>query len=87
MEVRSSVYFRFLRSGAGWTITGLYVFNPLEWIPVFAAFRLGRPDFYWAAWFYGAEKMARASARFCSLPSDPLKAKQVLEVIEQSKMP
>jgi hypothetical protein len=29
-----------------------------------AAFRLGRPDSYWAGRFYGPEKLARARARF-----------------------
>jgi hypothetical protein len=41
-----------LAIAAGWTIGGWYLFNPLAWVPVFAAVRLGSPKSYWAYWFY-----------------------------------
>jgi hypothetical protein len=45
---------------AGWLVIG-----PVWW---FAAFRLARPDSWWAIRFYGDEKLARARLRYGSGP-------------------
>jgi hypothetical protein len=52
------------------TINGLYVFNPLitilSLLPIPAAIRLGRPDFYWGSRFYSKNwlKYMRAVRRY-----------------------
>ena len=51
-------------SAYGWRLGSWYLFNPFQWVPVFAAMRIGRPDFPWAKWFYGSRKMAKAQKRF-----------------------
>jgi hypothetical protein len=49
---------------ANWTVGGWYILNIFVWVPLFAALRIGRPDFLWAKWFYGPRKMAKAQERF-----------------------
>ena len=50
----------------GWRIGSWNMFNPLVWVPVIAAIRLGRPDSLWAYWFYSSrpQKYARAVLRY-----------------------
>lgn len=50
----------------GWRIGSWNIFNPLVWVPVFAAMRLGRPDSFWAYLFYTSrpQKYARAVVRY-----------------------
>lgn len=62
---------------AGWTVGGWYIFNPLTYVPVFAAIRLGRPDFYWARWFYrkNPRKFSRAILKY-GMAEDYLEAQR-----------
>jgi hypothetical protein len=50
----------------GWTIGIWNLLNPFLWIPVIAAMRLGRPDSFWAYWFYSSrpQKYARAVLKY-----------------------
>ena len=50
----------------GATVGGWYALNPLIYVPVFAAIRLGRPDFWWSNHFYSKnpDKFLRAVIRF-----------------------
>jgi hypothetical protein len=50
----------------GWTIGIWNLFNPFVWVPVIAAMRLGRPDSFWAYWFYSSRppKYARAVLKY-----------------------
>ena len=50
----------------GWTVGGWYVFNPIVYIPVFAAIRLARPDSWWSNHYYSKNpnKFIRAVIRF-----------------------
>ena len=50
----------------GWTIDIWNLLNPFVWVPVVAAMRLGRPDSFWAYWFYSSrpQKYARAVLKY-----------------------
>jgi len=50
----------------GWTIGIWNLLNPFVWVPVVAAMRLGRPDSFWAYWFYSSrpQKYARAVLKY-----------------------
>ena len=50
----------------GWRVGSWNMFNPIVWIPVISAVRLGRPDSLWAYWFYSSrpQKYARAVLRY-----------------------
>ena len=50
----------------GWTIDIWNLLNPFVWVPVVAAMRLGRPDSFWAYWFYSRrpQKYARAVLKY-----------------------
>ena len=51
---------------AGWIVGGWYILNPLQWIPVWTAVRLARPNSWWSNRFYSkdASKFARAVIRY-----------------------
>jgi protein-S-isoprenylcysteine O-methyltransferase Ste14 len=52
---------QWLLFAAGWLTVGL-----VWWI---AAFRLARPDSWWAQRFYGPDKLARAQGRYGAVPA------------------